>query len=50
MNSGFTESMGGAFGVVGLGAAQGAKSLTDIFGPNAFGVNGGSNSRISGSP
>jgi hypothetical protein len=44
MNSGFTTSMGGAFGIVGLGAAQGAKSLTDVFGPNTFGVSGGSSS------
>lgn len=39
-NSGSTTSMGGAFGVVGLDADQGAKFLTDIFGPNAFGVGG----------
>jgi hypothetical protein len=44
MNSGFATSMGGAFGIVGLGAGQGAKSLTDIFGTNTFGVSGGSRS------
>jgi hypothetical protein len=48
MNSGFTVSMGAAFGVVGLGAGQGAKSLTDIFGSNAFGVAGVSNSNAFG--
>ena len=48
MNSGFTVSMGGAFGIVGLGAGQGTKSLTDIFGPNAFGISGGSNSNAFG--